>query len=70
MVQNLVLKYFIFILFIYSRFDVATNGKEAKDIAIKLGTNNLVLKAQVLAGGRGRGHFKNGLKSGVRLVYK
>jgi succinyl-CoA synthetase beta subunit len=28
-----------------------------------------VLKAQVLAGGRGKGSFKNGLKGGVRLVY-
>lgn len=51
------------------RFNVATSGPEAKDIATKLATNNLVLKAQVLAGGRGRGYFKNGLKSGVRLVY-
>lgn len=29
----------------------------------------MVLKAQVLAGGRGKGAFKNGLKGGVRLVY-
>ena len=32
-------------------------------------TKNLVLKAQVLAGGRGKGAFKNGLKGGVRVVY-
>ncbi|XP_037808554.1 succinate--CoA ligase [ADP-forming] subunit beta, mitochondrial isoform X2 [Lucilia sericata] len=50
------------------KFGVATSGKEAGDIARKLNTNNLVLKAQVLAGGRGKGSFKNGLKGGVRLV--
>lgn len=32
-------------------------------------TENLVLKAQVLAGGRGKGAFKNGFKGGVRLVF-
>ncbi|XP_017140405.2 succinate--CoA ligase [ADP-forming] subunit beta, mitochondrial isoform X1 [Drosophila miranda] len=51
------------------RFAVAKNGKEASDIASKLKTDNLVLKAQVLAGGRGKGTFKNGLKGGVRVVY-
>lgn len=50
------------------RFGVAKSGQEAKEIAQKLDTNNLVLKAQVLAGGRGVGHFKNGLKGGVRVV--
>ncbi|EDX13698.1 GD18581 [Drosophila simulans] len=50
-------------------FAVAKNGKEANDIATKLKTDNLVLKAQVLAGGRGKGTFKNGLKGGVRVVY-
>ena len=29
----------------------------------------MVIKAQVLAGGRGKGHFDNGLKGGVRIVY-
>lgn len=51
------------------RFGVASTAKEAKDIAACLKTDNLVLKAQVLAGGRGRGAFKNGLKGGVRLVF-
>ncbi|KRF82928.1 uncharacterized protein Dvir_GJ23792, isoform E [Drosophila virilis] len=51
------------------RFAVAKNGKEAHDIAQKLKTDNLVLKAQVLAGGRGKGTFKNGLKGGVRVVF-
>lgn len=51
------------------RFGVATSGQEARKIAENLGTDNLVLKAQVLAGGRGKGAFKNGLKGGVRLVF-
>ncbi|KAH8417333.1 hypothetical protein KR222_008879 [Zaprionus bogoriensis] len=51
------------------RFAVAKNSKEAHDIAQKLKTDNLVLKAQVLAGGRGKGTFKNGFKGGVRVVY-
>lgn len=51
------------------KFGVATSATEAKQIAEGLKTDNLVLKAQVLAGGRGRGAFKNGLKGGVRLVY-
>lgn len=51
------------------KFGVAKSGKEAADIAKKLQTDNLVLKAQVLAGGRGVGHFKNGLRGGVRVVY-
>ena len=29
----------------------------------------MVIKAQVLAGGRGKGTFTNGLKGGVRLIY-
>lgn len=50
------------------KFGVAKSAREANDIAKKLDTKNLVLKAQVLAGGRGKGHFKNGLKGGVRVV--
>lgn len=51
------------------KFGVATSGAEARRIADDLKTDNIVLKAQVLAGGRGKGAFKNGLKGGVRLVY-
>ncbi|XP_057657239.1 succinate--CoA ligase [ADP-forming] subunit beta, mitochondrial-like [Diorhabda carinulata] len=50
-------------------FGVAKSKQEAKQIAQKLNTKDLVLKAQVLAGGRGKGTFKNGLKSGVRMVF-
>jgi succinyl-CoA synthetase beta subunit len=34
-----------------------------------LGGDDMVIKAQVLAGGRGKGHFDNGLKGGVRVIY-
>lgn len=46
-------------------FGVARTKQEARKIAQDLNTKDLVLKAQVLAGGRGKGHFKNGLKGGV-----
>lgn len=52
-----------------SRFGVAGSAAECEKIAKDLNTKNLVLKAQVLAGGRGRGAFKNGLKGGVRVIY-
>lgn len=32
------------------------------------GTNKLVIKAQVLAGGRGKGTFDNGFKGGVHTI--
>jgi succinyl-CoA synthetase beta subunit len=31
--------------------------------------DDLVMKAQVLAGGRGKGHFDHGFKGGVRVIY-
>uniref|UniRef100_A0A7R9AQA8 Succinate--CoA ligase [ADP-forming] subunit beta, mitochondrial n=1 Tax=Timema shepardi TaxID=629360 RepID=A0A7R9AQA8_TIMSH len=48
-------------------FGVAKTKEEAGEIARKLNVKDIVLKAQVLAGGRGKGHFKNGLKGGVRM---
>lgn len=51
------------------KFGVATSAQDAEKIAKDLNTKNLVLKAQVLAGGRGKGSFKNGLKGGVRVVF-
>lgn len=51
------------------KFGVAKSKAEAKQIAGGLGTKDIVLKAQVLAGGRGKGTFKNGLKGGVQMVY-
>src|SRR5438876_1716660 len=55
-------------------FDVATTrGKvastldEAEQIARELGDVDIVVKAQIHAGGRGKGTFKNGFKGGVHL---
>ncbi len=47
---------------------VAATAEEAEQIARELGTNDLVVKAQVHAGGRGKGTFANGFKGGVHLV--
>ncbi len=56
------------------RFDVATTrGKvastldEAEQIAHELGDVDIVVKAQIHAGGRGKGAFKNGFKGGVHV---
>src|SRR6476661_7126831 len=48
---------------------VAYTKDEAMDVARKLGTPVTVVKAQIHAGGRGKGHFKNdsGGKGGVRV---
>merc|ERR1719312_1666395 len=51
------------------KFGVAKTAAEAKQIAEDINSNDLVVKAQVLAGGRGKGHFAGGAKGGVRLVY-
>lgn len=46
---------------------VASTPEEAETIARELGTNELVVKAQIHAGGRGKGTFTNGFKGGVQL---
>ena len=48
---------------------VAKTAKEAEEVAKELNTEDLVIKAQVLAGGRGKGTFTNGLKGGVRTIF-
>ena len=48
--------------------EVASTAAEAKAVAEKLGGTGLVVKAQVHAGGRGKGTFQNGFKGGVHLV--
>ncbi|KAK0612888.1 ATP-grasp domain-containing protein [Bombardia bombarda] len=48
---------------------VARSGAEAEAIAKDIGGEDMVIKAQVLAGGRGKGTFDNGLKGGVRVIY-
>ncbi|KAL9108092.1 MAG: hypothetical protein Q9227_007067 [Pyrenula ochraceoflavens] len=49
--------------------EVAKTAEEAEAIAKKIGGDDMVIKAQVLAGGRGKGTFDNGLKGGVRVIY-
>ena len=56
------------------KFDVATTrGRvastldEAEQIARELGDVDVVVKAQIHAGGRGKGTFKNGFKGGVHV---
>ncbi|KAK5457163.1 hypothetical protein LTS15_004944 [Exophiala xenobiotica] len=49
------------------------NGKAAASVedvgaAVTAFGGNAVLKSQILAGGRGKGSFENGLKSGVHIV--
>uniref|UniRef100_A0A2K6U5E3 Succinate--CoA ligase [ADP-forming] subunit beta, mitochondrial n=1 Tax=Saimiri boliviensis boliviensis TaxID=39432 RepID=A0A2K6U5E3_SAIBB len=48
---------------------VAKSPDEAYAIAKKLGSKDVVIKAQVLAGGRGKGTFESGLKGGVKIVF-
>jgi succinyl-CoA synthetase beta subunit len=47
---------------------VAATADEARAAANALGGKGLVVKAQVHAGGRGKGVFKNGFKGGVHLA--
>ena len=46
---------------------VASTPEEAEKVARALSTNKLVVKAQIHAGGRGKGTFTNGYKGGVHL---
>ncbi|MFT5470073.1 MAG: succinyl-CoA synthetase beta subunit [Verrucomicrobiales bacterium] len=46
---------------------VATSAAEARAAADELGGSGIVVKAQVHAGGRGKGTFKNGFQGGVHL---
>ncbi|XP_050433384.1 succinate--CoA ligase [ADP-forming] subunit beta, mitochondrial [Adelges cooleyi] len=50
------------------KFGVAKTSQEAADLVSNLGLTDIAIKAQVLAGGRGLGHFKNGFKGGVKMV--
>ncbi|MCJ1410798.1 Succinate--CoA ligase [ADP-forming] subunit beta, mitochondrial [Ptychographa xylographoides] len=49
--------------------EVARSAAEAEAVAKRIGGDDMVIKAQVLAGGRGKGTFDNGLKGGVRVIY-
>lgn len=48
---------------------VARTPAEVKSVCDEYGLEDAVLKAQVLAGGRGKGEFSSGLKGGVRICY-
>ncbi|XP_064422335.1 succinyl-CoA ligase [GDP-forming] subunit beta, mitochondrial isoform X5 [Latimeria chalumnae] len=49
------------------RFFVADTANDALEAAKNLKAKEIVLKAQILAGGRGKGVFNSGLKGGVHL---
>jgi len=51
------------------KFGIATSSAEARKIAEDLNSKDLVIKAQVLAGGRGKGRFANYPKGGVQLLF-
>lgn len=60
---------------LFERFGVATpkgiaatTAQEAAQIARDMGVSQYVVKAQVHAGGRGKGTFKNGFQGGVHVV--
>ncbi len=59
---------------LFEKFQVATPKgapastlDEAQAVASRLGTGHLVVKAQIHAGGRGKGTFTNGFQGGVHL---
>lgn len=43
--------------------------KSAADLATETGSTDVVVKAQVLSGGRGKGAFTSGLKGGVKICF-
>ncbi|HEY2711060.1 MAG TPA: ADP-forming succinate--CoA ligase subunit beta [Chthoniobacterales bacterium] len=51
-----------------TRGKVAATPEEAERIAREIGVGDIVVKAQVHAGGRGKGTFKNGFQGGVHVV--
>ncbi len=51
-----------------TRGKVASTPEEAEKIAREIGAQEIVVKAQVHAGGRGKGTFQNGFKGGVHIV--
>ncbi|KAG0251548.1 Succinate--CoA ligase [GDP-forming] subunit beta, mitochondrial [Mortierella polycephala] len=50
------------------RFAIAETVEQAEVAAKGLRANEIVIKAQIHAGGRGKGEFSSGLKSGVHLT--
>src|SRR5436190_315119 len=50
-----------------TRGKVASSPEEAEQIAREIAPTEIVVKAQIHAGGRGKGTFANGFKGGVHL---
>ncbi|KAK7489681.1 hypothetical protein BaRGS_00019076 [Batillaria attramentaria] len=50
------------------KFEVASSPEDSKTIASRLRVPEYVVKAQILAGGRGKGTFDTGFKGGVHLT--
>lgn len=50
------------------RFKILDSHEEATEASKALNAAEYVVKAQILAGGRGKGHFDNGFKGGVHLT--
>ena len=50
------------------RFQMACSPSEARQAVSDLEVQEVVLKAQILAGGRGKGVFSSGLKGGVKVT--
>jgi succinyl-CoA synthetase beta subunit len=50
-----------------TRGKVASSPEEAEQIAREIALAAIVVKAQIHAGGRGKGTFANGFKGGVTL---
>ncbi|GFT52458.1 succinate--CoA ligase subunit beta, mitochondrial [Nephila pilipes] len=49
-------------------FRIASNVNEAEEVAHSFHVDEYVIKAQILAGGRGKGTFSSGLLGGVQLT--
>lgn len=50
------------------KFKILESSEGASDASRSLNADEFVIKAQILAGGRGKGHFDNGFKGGVHLT--
>ncbi|KAF9356210.1 Succinate--CoA ligase [GDP-forming] subunit beta, mitochondrial [Mortierella sp. AD094] len=52
----------------FQRYVIAESVEQAENAAAGLKANEIVIKAQIHAGGRGKGEFSSGLKSGVHFT--
>ena len=52
-----------------TRGKVASTPEEAERIAREIAPSEIVVKAQIHAGGRGKGSFTNGFKGGVHICH-